>query len=110
MKRIYLNEVRAHLGEEIKVQGFVENFRNASSMAFIVLKDITGKLQITIEKEKLPEIAEKIEPLTSDSVITAVGTVFESEYVKLNGLEMIPSAIEIESIAAAASCVIGLVF
>ena len=70
-------------------------------MAFIVLKDITGKLQITIEKAVLPEIAEQIAPLTGDSVISVVGTVYESEYVKLNGLEMIPSKIRIESIAAA---------
>ncbi|MBQ6036159.1 MAG: aspartate--tRNA(Asn) ligase, partial [Lachnospiraceae bacterium] len=70
-------------------------------MAFIVLKDITGKLQITIEKEKLPEIAEKIALLTGDSVISVTGTAFASEYVKLNGMEMIPTDIRIESIAAA---------
>ena len=70
-------------------------------MAFIVLKDITGKLQITVEKEKLPEIAEAIEPLTGDSVISVTGIVYESEYVKLNGLEMIPSSVKVESIAAA---------
>ena len=87
MERVYLGDIRHHLGEEVLVQGFVENFRNASSMAFIVLKDITGKLQITIEKEKLPEIAEKIAPLTGDSVISVTGTAFASEYVKLNGLE-----------------------
>ncbi|MBR4768858.1 MAG: aspartate--tRNA(Asn) ligase [Lachnospiraceae bacterium] len=101
MKRVYLGDIREHLGEEVLVQGFVENFRNASSMAFIVLKDITGKLQITIEKEKLPELVPVIEPLTGDSVISVVGTVYESEYVKLNGLEMIPKEIRIESIAAA---------
>ena len=101
MERVLLKDVRAHLNEEILVQGFVENFRNSSKMAFIVLKDITGKLQITIEKEKMPEIAEIIEPLTGDSVISVTGTVFESEYVKLNGLEMIPSSVKIESVAAA---------
>ncbi len=101
MERVYLKDVRAHLNEEILVQGFVENFRNSSKMAFIVLKDITGKLQITIEKEVLPEIAAVIEPLTGDSVISVKGVVSESEYVKLNGLEMIPSEIRIESIAAA---------
>ena len=101
MERVYLSEVRKHLGEEILVQGFVENFRNGKSMAFIVLKDITGKLQITVEKEKLPEIAEAIEPLTGDSVISVTGIVYESEYVKLNGLEMIPSSVKVESIAAA---------
>ena len=101
MERVYLKDVREHLNEEILVQGFVENFRNASSMAFIVLKDITGKLQITIEKAKLPELAETVAPLTGDSVISVIGTVYESEYVKLNGLEMIPKEIKIESIAAA---------
>ncbi len=101
MERVYLKDVREHLNEEILVQGFVENFRNSSKMAFIVLKDITGKLQITVEKEVLPEIAAAIEPLTGDSVISVKGVVSESEYVKLNGLEMIPSEIKIESIAAA---------
>lgn len=101
MERVYLSEVRKHLGEEILVQGFVENFRNGKSMAFIVLKDITDKLQITVEKEKLPEVAAAIEPLTGDSVISVKGVVYESEYVKLNGLEMIPSEVKVESIAAA---------
>ncbi|MBR5739534.1 MAG: aspartate--tRNA(Asn) ligase [Lachnospiraceae bacterium] len=101
MERVYLNEVRSHLNEEILVQGFVENFRNSSYMMFIVLKDITGKLQITIEKDKLPEIAASCEGLTGDSVISVTGVVTESEYVKLNGLEMIPTSVKIESIAAA---------
>ncbi len=101
MERVYLGEVREHLNEEILVQGFVENYRNSSAMAFIVMKDITGKLQITIEKEKLPEVTAAIEPLTGDSVISVIGTVYESEYVKLNGLEMIPKEIRIESVAAA---------
>ncbi|MBQ9911060.1 MAG: aspartate--tRNA(Asn) ligase [Lachnospiraceae bacterium] len=101
MKRTMLKDVKDHLNEEILVQGFVENYRDSSKMAFIVLKDITGKLQITIEKEKLPEIAETIAPLTGDSVISVIGTAFASEYVKLNGMEMIPREIRIESIAAA---------
>ena len=101
MERVYLGDIRNHLNEEVLVQGFVENFRNSRAMAFIVLKDITGKLQITIEKEKLPEVAASIEGLTGDSVISVVGTAFESEYVKLNGLEMFPKEIRIESLAAA---------
>ena len=101
MERVYLGDIRNHLNEEVLVQGFVENFRNSRAMAFIVLKDITGKLQITIEKEKLPEVAASIEGLTGDSVISVVGTAFVSEYVKLNGLEMFPKEIRIESLAAA---------
>ena len=86
MNRVYLKDVRAHLGEEILVQGFVENFRNSSKMAFIVLKDITGKLQITVEKEKLPDLVPVIDTLTPDSEITVEGVVIENEYVKMGGI------------------------
>ena len=47
MERTYAAQVRG--ADEIKVCGFVENIRNKSKMAFIVLKDITGKVQITVE-------------------------------------------------------------
>ncbi len=101
MDRTYISDVKDRLGERIKVQGFVENFRNSKSMAFIVLKDITGKLQITIEKEKSPQLLEKLDQLTGDSVITVIGTVMENEYVKMGGMEMIPEDLILESIAEA---------
>jgi len=101
MNRTYIKDVKEHLGETIKVQGFVENYRNARAMAFIVVKDITGKLQVTVEKEKHPELNEKLDSLTGDSVVTIIGQVFENDYVKLGGLEMIPEDIIPESIADA---------
>ena len=70
-------------------------------MAFIVLKDITGKLQITVEKEDHPDLVDAIDQLTPDSVITVTGKVVENDYVKMGGIEMIPEAIEVESIADA---------
>ncbi|MBE7010820.1 MAG: aspartate--tRNA(Asn) ligase [Ruminococcaceae bacterium] len=101
MERTYVSDVKNVLGERIKVQGFVENFRNSRAMAFIVLKDITGKLQITVEKEKSPELCEVLDQITGDSVITAIGQVVENEYVKMGGMELIPDELRIESIADA---------
>ena len=54
MKRTLIKDIK--LGEVNKVSGFIENIRNKKWMAFIVIRDVTGKLQITIEKEKHPEI------------------------------------------------------
>lgn len=98
MKRVMLKNIR--LGEVNKVAGFVENIRNKKAMCFIVLRDISGKLQLTIEKEKHPELVDLLEQITVDSIIEATGPILESEYVKLNHMEMYPDEIKIESIAA----------
>lgn len=101
MERTYISDIQQHLNEEITVQGFVENIRNGKSMAFIILKDITGRVQITVEKEKCPELCPILDELTGDSVVTVTAMAMANDYVKLNGIELLPSAIEVESIAAA---------
>ena len=99
MERTYAAQVRG--ADEIKVCGFVENIRNKSKMAFIVLKDITGKVQITVEKGEDEALDNAVNQITLDSVITVIGKAVESEYVKLGGVEIYPKQIIIESLAAA---------
>lgn len=101
MKRTLIRDIRAKAGETAKVQGFVENFRDGKSMAFIVVKDITGKLQVTVEKEKCPELIDELASITPDSVVTVIGKVCENEYVKLGGIELLPVELTIESSADA---------
>lgn len=100
-ERVYIKDVAGKIGTEVKLQGFTDNIRNSKSMLFIVLKDITGKVQITLEKEKAPELAEQLEAVTNDSVLTVIGQVAENEYVKLGGIEIIPKEISVESVAEA---------
>ena len=86
-------------GETNKIQGFVENLRNKRTMAFLVIRDHSGRLQVTIEKEKHPDLAAIVDQLTVESVVTCVGPVVENEYVKMGGKEMLPEEMEILSIA-----------
>ncbi len=97
MERTYIRDITEN--GPVKIQGFVENLRNGKSMAFLVIKDITGKIQVTVEKEKLPEIAEAVDLLTPDSVVTVTGEAVKNEFVKMGGIELIPDSIRIESIA-----------
>ena len=99
MKRLMIKDIK--LGEVNHVAGFVENIRNKKTMCFIVLRDVSGKLQLTIEKAKHPEMEETLAKITADSVIEATGLIQASEYVKLNGMEMYPDTITIDSIAEA---------
>ncbi len=98
MERTYIKDVVPGV---CRVQGFVENFRNKKNMAFIVVKDITGKLQVTIVKEEHPEFNELLDQLTIHSVVSFEGEVVASEYVKMGGKEMYPTSMKIESIAEA---------
>lgn len=98
MERTYIADIRPGRRQ---IRGFVDKLRNKKSMAFIVLKDITGKIQVTLEKEKHPQLAELVDRLTIHSVITVEGEVVESEYVKMGGIELYPDLLRIESLAEA---------
>ncbi len=101
MERVKICDIKSFDGQAVKVQGFVENIRNSKTMIFAVLKDISGRLQITLEKEAHPELVEDFEKLTADSFVTFVGNVSVNDYVKMGGVELYPTEIKIESIAAA---------
>ena len=100
MERTYIADIKNNLGKPVLVQGFVENLRDSKYMAFIVLKDITGKVQITVEKGEDEALDNAVNQITLDSVITVIGKAVESEYVKLGGVEIYPKQIIIESLAA----------
>lgn len=99
MNREYIANVKP--GNKYRISGFVENLRNKRTMAFLVIRDVTGKLQVTVEKEKLPELAAKIDTLTLHSVVSFEGEVVANEYVKMGGIEMLPEKLDVESIAEA---------
>ena len=99
MNRTYISDITP--GASYRISGFVENLRNKRTMAFLVIRDISGKLQVTLEKEKNPELAALVDQLTIHSVVSVEGPVVANEYVKMGGAEMLPEKLEIESIADA---------
>ena len=99
MERTLIQNVKPDC--KVKISGFVENLRNKSAMQFIVLRDITGKIQVTVEKAKLPEVAKIIDGVTVESVLTITGTAVKNDYVKLGGVEIIPETVVVDSVAAA---------
>ena len=97
---IKINELYKHFDEEVVVSGFVDEIRNLKWVQFVVLRDETGKVQITIEKseEANKELVEIIDNLTVESTLKVTGKVMDSPKVKLNGMEVIPSKIEVTSV------------
>ena len=83
-----ISELKNHIDEEIEIQGFVDNVRNIKWVQFIVLRDTTGKIQITIEKsvEENKQMVELVETLTNESTVKVKGKIIKNENVKLNGM------------------------
>lgn len=85
--------------EQAHIAGFVEKVRDTRYMVFVVIKDITGRIQVSIDKELQKNLVEDALKLTQGSVAGFLGFMQHNENVKAGGMEFIPSTIEIISIA-----------
>lgn len=99
MNKIAFKDLNQYFNKTITIEGFVDNIRNLQWVQFVILRDISGKVQVTIEKseEKNKEMVELIEHLPLESTVKITGTLLESPKVKLNGMEFIPATIEVTS-------------
>ncbi len=83
-------------GKTITVAGWVEDIRNIGSIAFIILRDRKGTLQVTAFKKEGPELFEKLVNIPRESVISVMGLCKKSDKAR-NGYEVIPKEVEILS-------------
>lgn len=99
LKKINANELKEYYGKEIEFSGFVDTIRDKKWVQFVILRDNTGLVQMTIEKsdENNSEMVDIISNLTLESTVKVTCKVMENEAVKLNGFELIPSKIEVTS-------------
>ena len=93
--RITLKDAENHKGEHIVLQGFVENIRDLQYVQFVILRDETDKLQMTVEKnEENQQFVELLSNLPLESTVKVEGNLLDSPKVKLRGMELVPTNIE----------------
>ena len=98
MKKINFSELKNHYNETLELQGFVDKVRDLQYVQFLILRDKSGSVQVTLEKDgSLEELNKIVTNLKVESTVKVTGKVLENEKVKLGGLEIIPSSIEITS-------------
>ncbi len=93
MERTLTPEVHTHIGERVRVMGWLHSFRQLGSLNFLVIRDGWGLVQAVAEHEK--EIALLLEnKLSVESVISMEGRVV-SEVQAPGGAELHDLSIEI---------------
>ena len=81
MEEYVRSDLKSSQGK-VEVWAWIEKVRDQKSMQFVILKDRSGMLQMTIEKAVKPELAEIVSHFTQDYYVKVRGTVVPNEYVR----------------------------
>lgn len=80
-------------GSEVSLAGWVHEVRDLGGICFVVLRDRTGRAQVTLVKKKTdPELLETARKLVRESVIQIKGNI-KAEAKAPGGYEIIPTEI-----------------
>ncbi len=100
MNKIMIKDLKNYYEKNIEFQATVDNIRNLQWVQFVILKDSTGKIQMTVEKnDQNKELNEIVNKITLDSTLKVKGVLKEAPKVKMGGMEFIPEKIEITSLS-----------
>lgn len=100
MKRVYIEELGGHAGEEVQLRGWLYHKRSSGKIRFLLLRDGTGIVQGVMMKGGIAEdVFAKFDELTQESSFALTGKVRKDDRAP-GGYELEISGIEIYSIAS----------
>jgi asparaginyl-tRNA synthetase len=73
---IRISSAHEHVGEQVKIQGWLYNLRKSGKIVFPVIRDGSGMMQCVAVKSALPEeVFEALKGLTQESSVILSGTI-----------------------------------
>ncbi len=101
MEHVYISQVGEHVGKEIKIKGWLYNKRSSGKIAFLIIRDGTGRIQgVMVKKEVEPEVFALAREVTQESSLEVTGVVREDERapggyeLNLTGMQVVQMAAE----------------
>ncbi len=92
LERSHFAECATKVGQTVKVAGWVQENRNMGGLRFLLLKDKSGLLQVTVVRDEASEeIKKAVSGLTRESVVELIGELKKSEKAP-GGVELIPKS------------------
>jgi asparaginyl-tRNA synthetase len=75
-KQTYVEDLKDHAGETVTLRGWVYNLRSSGKIAFLILRDGTGRTQCILSKKEIGEEAfGRARALTQESSLSVTGKV-----------------------------------
>lgn len=98
MERVLIKDVDNYINQKVTLKGWVETLRDQKKMQFLVLRDHSGKIQVTNMKED-NENTRLISSCSLETCVTVSGIVVAAPNVKLGQKELYVEEFTIESYA-----------
>lgn len=83
----------------VRFQGMVDTVRDKKNIQFVILKDFSGKIQVTVDKVAHADVGEVFSHLLVGSTVIVEGELVKSEYVKMGGQEVLAESVTVTSTA-----------
>jgi aspartyl-tRNA synthetase len=93
--------LRSRAGETVTICGWVQTLRLQRALQFVLVRDHTGTVQVTHRRSAGGSLETILDGLTAESAVRVTGRVVENPAVSLGGLEIVPSEVVVENLAAA---------
>ena len=85
----------AEPGDHATVAGWAHEIRDLGGIAFLIVRDTTGKIQVKFEKDEMDDdLVETGTEVTRESVVRVTGAVEEEERAP-TGVEIVPESVEV---------------
>lgn len=96
---VQIKDLNKHVGETVKIAGWLYNMRSSGKIDFLIVRDGTGIVQcVAVKGESENELFSKIDTLTQESSIIVVGSI-RADNRSPGGYELSINDIEIIHIA-----------
>ncbi len=93
MQRTLSSQLPVHVGEQVRIAGWVHRRRLLKSVAFLIVRDASGLAQVVVSA---PDLRAQIELLTEEAVVEVTGTVSANPTAPA-GVEIVQASVRVLS-------------
>ncbi len=95
----YIEQLPEHVGQEVRLRGWVYNTRSSGKVKFLIFRDGTGMIQgVLVKSEVSEEVFARFEQLTQETSVMICGTIKEEERAT-GGYEMLIKNLEVVQVS-----------
>jgi len=90
----YIKDAKKAIGQKVRIAGWVHDFRDLGKLKFVLVRDISGIMQITMKKGVVSEELLSSVKVNKEDVVSFEGEVKENK-IAPDGVEIVPSGFEL---------------